>query len=522
MLPTCMGETRTTVMVARTRRRRIRRRHRRHLPPPSVLVTTLLLLLVVSFSGRQLLPLPALWGTTTFPPGCLASTAEEGPPPSIRDDENGENDDIGDEPRPGTTASHQEDGTKEPSDGPSVAAPPPPSAGPILNRGRRRYGRQTNGRRSVRSGVPSSLSSASMPPLPQFAPKVFHVTCGGSAEGTTTPWIRNGAGDATARGPDDDDDAAAAGALLPQPWHRGTPALLLAFFTAASAVAAAGFPAPWGGGGGISFSGVFATDLLGFLVKRGPDWGGNLLRAAADVFAVVLPRDFGPSLVAALLVAWVPTLLAEGAWWELSFLLAAMTVGPTGTRTYVGGAVLPALGRTVRKLALAEAWRHAWDVLLRPFPRRNLLVPSLPRDDDYDYDGIDGSSNGGDTDRRTAGSSSSSSLTVQRPPVGRPWEGEGDSWMGALSRWNRYWYRRVLARMDRLTSSLLRGVVERQVVHSLTRLLPGADSSSWWWQRMTPSLEVFILSHGGSENNSGDTGPSPSGQNGDAVILMLD
>jgi len=34
-----------------------------------------------------------------------------------------------------------------------------------------------------------------------------------------------------------------------------------------------------------------------------------------------LPNEILPSLVCALLVAWVPTLLFQGSWWELSFLI---------------------------------------------------------------------------------------------------------------------------------------------------------------------------------------------------------
>jgi hypothetical protein len=87
-----------------------------------------------------------------------------------------------------------------------------------------------------------------------------------------------------------------------------------------------------------------------------------------------LPTELLPSLSSALLIAWVPTLCFQGAWWELSFLLLSFTSSPD-LRQYLITQIIPTMSSTIQKLVWSEFWKHIWEYLLRPFPY-NILVPT--------------------------------------------------------------------------------------------------------------------------------------------------
>jgi hypothetical protein len=87
-----------------------------------------------------------------------------------------------------------------------------------------------------------------------------------------------------------------------------------------------------------------------------------------------LPTELLPSLSSALLIAWVPTLCFQGAWWELSFLMLSFT-SSRDLRQYLITQIIPTMSSTIQKLLWSEFWKHIWEYLLRPFPY-NMLVPT--------------------------------------------------------------------------------------------------------------------------------------------------
>lgn len=87
-----------------------------------------------------------------------------------------------------------------------------------------------------------------------------------------------------------------------------------------------------------------------------------------------LPNELLPSLSSALLIAWVPSLFLQGAWWELSFLILSFT-SSRNLRQYLITQIIPTLSSTIQKLIWSEFWKHIWEYILRPFPY-NILIPT--------------------------------------------------------------------------------------------------------------------------------------------------
>jgi len=146
-----------------------------------------------------------------------------------------------------------------------------------------------------------------------------------------------------------------------------------------------------------------------------------------------LPGEILPSLSAALMIAWVPNLIMQKAWWELGFLVVSLT-SQSNLRVYVLSEILPSLGGTVRKLFWSEFWKRTWDYLLEPFPH-NLLVPSKPPP-------------------------STSKDVVQ------------SKWQQDVSR---FWTDRVVSRIDKWTASSVKALLQKSVQSSVN----GLAEDSW-------------------------------------------
>jgi len=90
-----------------------------------------------------------------------------------------------------------------------------------------------------------------------------------------------------------------------------------------------------------------------------------------------LPNEILPSLSSALLLAWIPTLILQNAWWEIGILVFSFGTQST-LRHYLIEEILPEMSGTIRKLVWSEFWKRVWDYLLQPFPY-NILVPHPTR-----------------------------------------------------------------------------------------------------------------------------------------------
>lgn len=105
----------------------------------------------------------------------------------------------------------------------------------------------------------------------------------------------------------------------------------------------------------------------------------SLPSAAATTVATVLPnvntnvrfdaskleataRTLAPSVAAALLVAWVPGLIVQGAYWELGWLGLTLV----SKREFVRTEILPSLSTVVSQLVWTEFWKRTWDWMLEP------------------------------------------------------------------------------------------------------------------------------------------------------------
>lgn len=135
-----------------------------------------------------------------------------------------------------------------------------------------------------------------------------------------------------------------------------------------------------------------------------------------------LPSEILPSLSSALLIAWVPSLVLQGAWWEIGFLCVSLT-SQAHLRNYLLEKVLPAMGGTFRKLVWSEFWKKAWDFLLEPFSHNILIPPGI--------------------------------------------EGGGHGWTESISQ---FWSKRVVSRIDKWTVSSLKALFQKNVQNSVDGL----------------------------------------------------
>jgi len=147
-----------------------------------------------------------------------------------------------------------------------------------------------------------------------------------------------------------------------------------------------------------------------------------------------LPGEVLPSLSAALMIAWIPNLVFQRAWWELGFLALSLT-SQANLRNYMVNEILPSLGGTMRKLVWGEFWKQAWDYLLEPFPH-NILVPNTK--------------------------SSSEQIGVE-------------SWSQWQLEFSQFWSDRVVSRIDKWTASSVKALLQKNVQSSVN----GLAADSW-------------------------------------------
>ncbi len=138
-----------------------------------------------------------------------------------------------------------------------------------------------------------------------------------------------------------------------------------------------------------------------------------------------LPGEILPSLSAALMIAWIPNLVLQKAYFELAFLFVSLTSQPT-LRNYLVTEIFPSLGGTIQKLFWSEFWKQAWDYLLEPFPH-NVLLP-----------------------------------TKQQQQVVHD-----TKWQAELSE---FWSKRVVSRIDKWTASSVKALLQKNVQASVNGL----------------------------------------------------
>jgi hypothetical protein len=154
-----------------------------------------------------------------------------------------------------------------------------------------------------------------------------------------------------------------------------------------------------------------------------------------------LPGQILPSLSAALMIAWVPNLIFQKAWFELGFLALSMT-SQANLRNYFITEILPSLGGTSRKLFWSEFWKQAWDFLLQPFPH-NIFVPPKPSSSQSD-------------------------------------DGVWSKWQLEASQ---FWSDRVVSRIDKWTASSVKALLQKNVQASVDGLAENslkAFSDAWF------------------------------------------
>jgi hypothetical protein len=158
-----------------------------------------------------------------------------------------------------------------------------------------------------------------------------------------------------------------------------------------------------------------------------------------------LPGEILPTLSAALMIAWVPNLVLQKAWWELGFLVISLTSQST-LRTYMLTEVLPSLGGTIRKLFWSEFWKQAWDFLLEPFSS-NIFLPPKP--------------------------SLSSISASNNSDLFNKWQSEV----------SQFWSDRVISRIDKWTASSVKALLQKNVqasVNSIAEDSWNAVAYSWY------------------------------------------
>ncbi|KAG7343915.1 hypothetical protein IV203_021923 [Nitzschia inconspicua] len=157
------------------------------------------------------------------------------------------------------------------------------------------------------------------------------------------------------------------------------------------------------------------------------------------------------SLLSSMLIVWLPTLAAQGAWLEL-LLLGMSLASSSKLRFYTQYELWPAVWSTLKKMLLGEVWKHVWEFVLHPFPS-NVLVPARKE--------RSSSSKGGNDDNP---------LLIDESIV-------GSNFMKSLSSSMADLWHRMNVRIDRMTSSLLKKTVEKTVETSVGQLFPDPWSS---------------------------------------------
>ena len=145
------------------------------------------------------------------------------------------------------------------------------------------------------------------------------------------------------------------------------------------------------------------------------------------------PAEILPSLTAALMIAWIPNLFLQKAYFELAFLFVSLTTQST-LRSYMVTEVFPAIGGTVRKLFWSEFWKQAWDYLLEPFPH-NVLLPPKPK-------------------------------ATSLPPS----DTENEAWSKWQAGVSKFWSDRVVSRIDKWTASSAKALLQKNVQASVNGL----------------------------------------------------
>ena len=148
-----------------------------------------------------------------------------------------------------------------------------------------------------------------------------------------------------------------------------------------------------------------------------------------------LPTEILPSVSCALLIAWVPTLLLQGSWWELSFIIVSFTSSQE-LRRYTQSQIFPTMYSTIQKLIWSEFWKHIWDYLLRPFPG-NIFIPPPTG---YNFD--------------------------QQQSIGNE-----NSFLKMRSYLIQVWTKRVNVRIDKWTTSSLKSLLQKNFQSSVTKLV---------------------------------------------------
>ncbi|OEU09809.1 hypothetical protein FRACYDRAFT_248067 [Fragilariopsis cylindrus CCMP1102] len=166
-----------------------------------------------------------------------------------------------------------------------------------------------------------------------------------------------------------------------------------------------------------------------------------------------LPTELLPSLSSALLIAWVPTLCFQGAWWELSFLLLSFTSSHE-LRQYLITQIIPTMSSTIQKLLWSEFWKHIWEYMLRPFPY-NMLVPTTTSFRQQKYpqqsnNNDNNSSNNNDDNELLFRTSSFQNIRLYLSDV---------------------WTKKVNKRIDTWTISSMKAVLQKNVQSSVTSIV---------------------------------------------------
>lgn len=289
--------------------------------------------------------------------------------------------------------------------------------------------------------------------------KVIRVTS--IEQSKMTPWKKNGDGDRGVRSPPTLSSTTKNNNIItsnnktsPTLWTRIAPflkrGLLLAALTAVAIVDQGPLPsstAVVASAASLSTTGLPSsvisswTNLLVPRMSLRLDW--------SKLWS--LPGQILPSLSAALMIAWVPNLILQKAWFELGFLALSMT-SQANLRNYLVTEILPSLGGTARKLFWSEVWKQAWDFLLQPFPH-NIFVPPKP---------------------------SSSQLE----------DGVWSKWQLEASQ---FWSDRVVSRIDKWTASSVKALLQKNVQASVDGLAENslkAFSDSWFPEAKNRELKL--------------------------------
>lgn len=278
--------------------------------------------------------------------------------------------------------------------------------------------------------------------------KVIRVTS--VEESNTTPWKKNGDGGRGVESPPTLSSTTKSNDIItnnkssPTLWTRLAPflkrGLLLAALTAVAIVDQS--PLPSSTAVIASAAAVSTTSKISSVISSSTILMVPRMNLRLDWNKLWgLPGEILPSLSAALMIAWVPNLILQKAWFELGFLALSLT-SHANLRNYLVTEILPSLGGTARKLFWSEFWKQAWDFLLQPFPH-NIFVPTKP------------------------------SSSQSENGVWSKWQLEA----------SRFWSDRVVSRIDKWTASSVKALLQKNVQASVNDLAEDylkAFSDSWY------------------------------------------